>query len=58
MLLYPGSYSENQFKSYLKDDYSNVHEDNHREIDHQCKTEFVSTLDENGALMMSLVMTC
>lgn len=45
LLLYPGTNSENQFKSYLTDDYSKDHDDKHREIDHQCKMGFVSVLN-------------
>ena len=48
MLLYPGSFSENQFKSYLTDDYIKEHEDNHTIIDHRCKMGFVSIFDEEG----------
>ncbi|WP_299390566.1 restriction endonuclease [uncultured Gelidibacter sp.] len=46
MLLYPGTYSENKFKSYLTDDYSKDHEDNHNQIEHQCKMGFVSVLND------------
>ncbi|RBP28400.1 5-methylcytosine-specific restriction enzyme subunit McrC [Oceanihabitans sediminis] len=62
MLLYPGTDSENKFKSYLTDDYSKDHEDNHREIDHQCKMGFVSVLGDNnnlntniGSLILDLI---
>jgi 5-methylcytosine-specific restriction enzyme subunit McrC len=50
LLLYPGNYSENKFKTYLTDDYSKDKEENHNPIDHQCKMGFVSVLDENGEL--------
>ena len=48
MLLYPGTHSENRFKSYLTDDYSKDDEDNHSLIDHQCKMGFVSIFDRDG----------
>jgi 5-methylcytosine-specific restriction enzyme subunit McrC len=50
MLLYPGDASENEFKSYLTDDYLKVHEDEHSRIDHQCKMGFVSVLDDANTL--------
>ncbi|WP_282068231.1 McrC family protein [Olleya namhaensis] len=50
MLLYPGDYAENKFKSYLTDDYSKHTSDETSEIDHQCKMGFVSVLDDNGEL--------
>ena len=49
MLLYPGSYSENQFKAYLTDDYSKDHNDDNIVIDHQCKMGFASIFDGNGS---------
>ncbi len=50
MLLYPGNFSENKFKSYLTDDYSNYSNNETLEIDHQCKMGFVSVLNEKGEL--------
>lgn len=50
MLLYPGIDSENRFKSYQTDDYSKDAQENHFEMDHQCKMGFVSVLNENGEL--------
>lgn len=50
MLLYPGDYAENKFKSYLTDDYSKLTSDETSEIDHQCKMGFVSVLGDNGYL--------
>lgn len=50
VLLYPGATSQNQFKSYLTDDYSSHNNDMPKEMDHQCKMGFVSVLDEEGNL--------
>ncbi|MWW23150.1 McrC family protein [Algibacter lectus] len=50
MLLYPGDYAENKFKSYLTDDYSKHENDEASDIDHQCKMGFVSVLGEEGEL--------
>ncbi|QRM90777.1 restriction endonuclease [Lacinutrix sp. WUR7] len=54
MLLYPGDYAENKFKSYLTDDYSKHVSDETSEIDHQCKMGFVSVLDGDGSLDNSI----
>lgn len=48
LLLYPGINTDNQFQSYLTDDYSvveKVKEEQINAIDHQCKMGFVSVLD-------------
>ena len=50
LLLYPGDYAENKFKSYLTDDYSKHENDEASYIDHQCKMGFVSVLDAGGGL--------
>ena len=50
LLLYPGDYAENKFKSYLTDDYSKHENDEVSHIDHQCKMGFVSVLDVDGEL--------
>ena len=50
LLLYPGDYAENKFKSYLTDDYSKHENDEASYIDHQCKMGFVSVLDACGRL--------
>jgi 5-methylcytosine-specific restriction enzyme subunit McrC len=50
MLLYPGYYAENKFKSYLTDDYSKHKNDEASYTDHQCKMGFVSVLGEDGEL--------
>lgn len=49
MLLYPGENINNNFKSYLTDDYAIDEEENHSQIEHQCKIGFVSVL-EGGEL--------
>lgn len=48
MLLYPGDYAENKFKSYLTDDYSKHEKGEASDIDHQCKMGFVSVLDKES----------
>ncbi|WP_231632516.1 McrC family protein [Mangrovimonas sp. TPBH4] len=48
LLLYPGKMSDNKFKRYNTDDYSKDHEDNHMEMDHQCKMGFVSVLNSQN----------
>ncbi len=50
MLLYPGDYAKNKFKSYQTDDYSKHLSDVTLEIDHQCKMGFVSVLNDIGEL--------
>jgi len=50
MLLYPGNARDNNFKSYLTDDYALNEEKNHSQIDHKCKMGFVSIFDTSGKL--------
>jgi 5-methylcytosine-specific restriction enzyme subunit McrC len=47
LLLYPGNYSENKFKSYQTDDYSKYTSEEALEIDHQCKMGFVEVMKNN-----------
>lgn len=54
MLLYPGDYAENRFKKFETDDYSLDKESTHNEMNHQCKMGFVSVLDADGALDLSI----
>ncbi len=54
LLLYPGDYAENKFKSYLTDDYSKHENDEASYIDHQCKMGFVSVLDGENQLNKNL----
>lgn len=54
ILLYPGNYTENKFKSYLTDDYSKHNKGEASYIDHQCKMGFVSVLDEKNELDTSI----
>ena len=50
MLLYPGDVSDNKFKTYLTDDYTINEENNHSQVEHQCKLGFVSVLNEENRL--------
>lgn len=47
LLLYPGQANENKFKSYLTDDYLKDTQNNHNQIDHQCKMGFVEVMEGN-----------
>lgn len=44
ILLYPGIRGQNKFRSYLTDDYSKDHTNNHYVIDHQCKMSIVEVM--------------
>ncbi|ADY30868.1 5-methylcytosine restriction system component-like protein [Cellulophaga lytica DSM 7489] len=50
LLLYPGNFRNNSFKTYKTDDYSLYNTNEASEIDHQCKLGYVSVLNENGEL--------
>lgn len=50
MLLYPGDASSNKFKPYLTDDYVKNEDENHSQIEHQCKMGFVSVIDTKSLL--------
>lgn len=50
ILLYPGESRNNNFKTYLTDDYVIGEEEKKSKIEHQCKMEFVTVFDESGYL--------
>lgn len=57
ILLYPGEASDHNFKSYLTDDYAIDKEENHLQIEHQCKMGFVSVLDNTKELRNDIGMS-
>lgn len=50
MLLYPGSFGDINFKTFLTDDYYKTNDSELQEIDHQCKLGYISVINENGKL--------